>query len=508
MKSRSKMDLIEDKDNAKQLSQDIKDMVKQRLKTISEKNTKNDESIEKLTPVNVPLSLYSDEEMESGVVKALEGDNEKLKEINPEVNDEVNKRLYRTDRTKNTDSELSEGEIVDDDEDEEIPLNIVQKSENSAKSPEKVKNLIKSNEFHSNDHLTPRTAKNFHKNHQTFDLRQRIQTNRGKFRENMRGTNFRINDRTNARFKGRLKRSRSRSRNRCGSKEDLKSRKMKSPTKDKILHKNKLLTEIHGSKAAKKCENSKSLKEKLKLGSSLELLSSLKVSKHKSEKKETHKSHKHLKKKEKKLEKRSKETLSLDTVTEDSIKQLELKVEGLRAELLEVKDEIDPNIDNCEPLHLNVSHMSRSPCTPEGTPNKLIDKVKKETTPILLKEEPTQQITEKQTHDKKHKSKSPIRHEKHKFHKPLSSEKPKNEKDTKEHGERKRTRSKTPIKSVNNTHHGKQKSSIDSKKEQNSPEKDRSKNANENKKRLEPDKHCFINMNDGSIREIPLALVK
>lgn len=294
------------------VSQSIRNTAKKRLKALSEKNTKLNETTSSPIKVNPAfLSLYSDEELESNsVVTQIEPDKElsTVASIVPKVNDEINgKRLYRTDRTKNTDSELSEGEIVDDEEDDTLS-NAVQKEEEPQKS-------VAQPCVTSKDSVPP----HFPNNRMMFDLRQRIQTKRGRFRGNIRATNFdMIRRRSNSGFR---RRSRSRSHRRHTSREKRKSNEKRTPTKTRESKASTGKTSV--SEAAQEVPCVKGTNDLVK-----------------SETK--HETNKHSKKKDKKHERKFKEKPLLETAKElttflpdddDDIKELKRKIIGLQAEL-------------------------------------------------------------------------------------------------------------------------------------------------------------------------------
>lgn len=294
------------------VSQSIRNTAKKRLKALSEKNTKLNETTSSPIKVNPAfLSLYSDEELESNsVVTQIEPEKElsTVSLVVPKVNDEINgKRLYRTDRTKNTDSELSEGEIVDDEEDDTLS-NAVQKEEEPQKS---VNNPCVT----SKDSVPP----HFPNNRMMFDLRQRIQTKRGRFRGNIRATNFDMRRRrSNSGFR---RRSRSRSHRRHTSREKRKSNEKKTPTKTRESKASTGKTSV--SEAAQEVPCVKNTNDPVKSETKLE-------------------TNKHSKKKDKKHERKFKEKPLLETAKElttflpdddDDIKELKRKIIGLQAEL-------------------------------------------------------------------------------------------------------------------------------------------------------------------------------
>lgn len=303
------------------VSQSIRDAAKKRLKVLSENNTKLKE-----TTNPVFLSLYSDEELDLNNEKELqEADEEILKVEIPKTNDEINgKRLYRTDRTKNTDSELSEGEIVDDDDEDILPTNIqkdIQKQPESLLESRKLS--LKSND--TKNEQWP--ARNFVNNRKFFDLRQRIQTKQNRFR----GIGGR--GRNNSRFGGRLRRSRSRSHDRRPSR-DVKSKERKSPTKNKSKPEKTTLQSEKVVPIVLNSEIAPLLKTPIDDVDHLEVLKDSKQEKQKHSRKKDKKHEKHEKKsKENPLIEKAKELTTFLPDDDDDIKELKLKIMGLQEEL-------------------------------------------------------------------------------------------------------------------------------------------------------------------------------
>ncbi|XP_063709389.1 serine/arginine repetitive matrix protein 2-like [Culicoides brevitarsis] len=367
--------------------QSIRDAAKKRLKAMSEKKI-----VAKPT-----LSLYSDEELD--MTEAKMDLNPKETEKSPKmssVTDEVNgKRLYRMDRTLNTDSELSEGEIVDDDDDEmQVSKEI---------SAEKVENRSE-----------------FPNNHVKFDLRQRIQS---RFRGNASRGRFNNNQQRN------FRRSRSRSRDKEHRSKDSKERKSSKRSSSR-----RSSGSFEGKSAKKKKEKRKSDEKSIELEKVEELT-----------------------------------TLSADD--DDFIKELKLKIKDLNAEL----------------------HESVKETTP-------IEPVKKEKTPVKI--EKAEKVKENDKNDKKRSRTSPESH---------SSREKKRER------KRSRTRSRTPKASVKQKSEKSEKivpkmsenaSKVTENVKELTKECPKEKDLSKDCSKKEEKRSYQIKMSDGTVQEIPFALVK
>uniref|UniRef100_A0A336MFI6 CSON014176 protein n=1 Tax=Culicoides sonorensis TaxID=179676 RepID=A0A336MFI6_CULSO len=436
---------------AEDVTQNIKNAAKQRLKAIKLINEISSSPVNLKSDGGISHSLYSDEELEPSEIIRMDDNEEEKNSVNKaDDNDEMNcsvKRLYRTERTKSTDSDLSEGEIVDDDDDEEVPVKLQPDEKKTEKEDEnKAKNVLESFGNFNQQEQFQRMQSNFHNNRPVFDLRQRIQTQRGRFRGNFRGRGF--GNRGRGSMNNRFQRRRSRSQSpykRSRSPRSPRDRKSRSKSSE-IKSTNSLLTEI-ASSLKSESSSGKTLKEKLKLG----------LSKDRDKKHEKRKSHKHGKKKDKKSEKKIKPYLieqAKELTTSDiddcpDIIDLKRQIIDLQAELAnplihekptEKLDKILPKLEDSEPKTPPTPPLPEMLCKdkeiqPENKITcdakiQLEKKLSEEKTPIKQKDEkPKAESGEK-------KSENTSSSEKHK------NEKSSDKKDHKSH----RSRSRTPNK--------------------------------------------------------------